>query len=57
MALAATYVRMGREEEARAEVREVLKIHRRFTLQHAARRLPYKDRAVLADLRKAGLPD
>ena len=61
MGLAQTYVRIGREEEARAEAREILEINPRFSLQEFQSRLPYKDQAVqdaaIADLRKAGLPE
>ncbi len=61
MGLARTYVRTGREEEARAEAREILEINPRFSLQDFQGRYPYKDSALrdaaIADLRKAGLPD
>ncbi len=57
--LAAIYSELGREEEARAEVVEVLKISPNFSLEVLRQRLPFKDPAVLermlAALRKAGL--
>ena len=59
--LAAVYGRMGRIEEARAEAAETLRLSPSFSVQRAARRLPYRDRAVLDrlidGLRKAGLPE
>jgi adenylate cyclase len=57
--LAATYVKLGREKEARAEAAEVLRIHPKFSLEHYAKTLPFKDQSVADDiiacLRKAGL--
>jgi len=57
--LAVCYVSLGREEQARAEATEVLRIHPKFSLEHFAKILPYKDQSVLdnmiARLRKAGL--
>jgi adenylate cyclase len=58
--LAATYSKMGREEEARAEAAEVLRINPKFSLDSYAKRLPPprdKSRrdAYINDLRKAGL--
>jgi len=59
--LAATYSLSGREEEARAEAAEVLKINPKFSLQYFAKTLPYKNKAdierYISALRKAGLPD
>ncbi len=59
--LARTYVQSGREEEARAVAREILKIDPRFSLRDVQGRLPYKDQALrdaaIADLRQAGLPE
>jgi len=56
--LAATYSEFDREEEARAEVAEVLRLSPQFSLE-ALGQMPYKDPAegerVLAALRKAGL--
>jgi adenylate cyclase len=58
--LAATYVMMGREEEARAEVAEVLRINPKFPADYAPTFLAgYKDPSVrlkvVDALRKAGL--
>ncbi len=57
--LAGIYGELGREEEARAEVAEVLKISPNFSLERWRLISPYKDLAVLermlAALRKAGL--
>jgi adenylate cyclase len=59
LALAGLLVELGREEEARAEAREVLRIHSKFSLDHFARTLTYKDQAFVDRrielLRKAGL--
>ena len=57
--LAASYSELGREEEARAEAAEVLRLRSPQTSMEAwRRRLPYKDQAVLErlfdSLRKAG---
>jgi TolB-like protein len=59
--LAATYSLAGRDEEARAEASEVLRIQPKFSLERLAKRVTYKnkadiDRAIDA-LRKAGLPE
>lgn len=57
--LAFIYSELGREEEARAEAAEVLKISPNFSLERWRQQSPYKDQAVsermLAALRKAGL--
>jgi adenylate cyclase len=57
--LAECYVSLGREEQARAEATEVLRIHPKFSLEHIAKILPYKDQSLvdnmIACLRKAGL--
>jgi adenylate cyclase len=57
--LAATYIMMGREKEARAEAAEVLRINPKFSLDYIAKILPYKDQSVNDNLinagRKAGL--
>jgi len=57
--LAATYIHLGREEEARAAAAEVRRIVPKFSLQDFAKRLPYKDKAVkeryIEALRKARL--
>jgi adenylate cyclase len=57
--LAACYSELGREEEARAEAAEVLRISPNFSLESMKQGLPIKEPAVLerqlAALRKAGL--
>jgi adenylate cyclase len=57
--LAATYIDLGREEEARAAADEVRRIFTKFSLERFAKRLKYKDQAVKERLidawRKAGL--
>ncbi len=57
--LAVVYSELGREEEVRAEVAEVLRLSPDFSLEAAKQRVPYKDPALaernLAALRKAGL--
>ena len=59
LGLAHTYIKLGREEEARAEAAEVLRIYPKFSLEHYAKTLPLKDQSVADDsiacLRKAGL--
>jgi adenylate cyclase len=59
LGLAITYVKLGRDEEAKAEAVEVLRIHPKFSLDHYARVHPLKCQSVLDDhitcLRKAGL--
>ena len=59
--LAATYIDLGREEEARAEAAEVLRINPKFSLERFAKRRMQKNKAALEReidaLRKAGLPD
>jgi len=61
MYLAATYIHLGREEEARAEAAEVLRINPKFTLERMAKISLQKNKAELERyidaLRKAGLPD
>jgi TolB-like protein/class 3 adenylate cyclase/Tfp pilus assembly protein PilF len=56
--LAAVYVRLGRLDEARAEISELLKKNPDYTIE-TAKLFPYKDAAQLDryvnDLRKAGL--
>jgi tetratricopeptide (TPR) repeat protein len=56
--LAAIYVRVGRQEEARAEAAEVMRIDPQFSLERYAKTLPMRqeliDQSVEA-LRKAGL--
>jgi tetratricopeptide (TPR) repeat protein len=57
--LAGTYMMMGRENEARAEAAEVLRINPKFSLDDFGKNVPYKDQAVVDKLinacRKAGL--
>jgi adenylate cyclase len=57
--LVVAYSSLGREDEARTEVSEVLRIDPKFSLEYASRTWPYKNNAdrdlVLNALRKAGL--
>jgi adenylate cyclase len=57
--LTATYSLAGREEEARAAAAEVLRINPKFSLEHVAKALPFKNKADtelhIDSLRKAGL--
>ena len=57
--LAATYIMMGREKEARAEAAEVLRINPKFSLDSFAKMSQYKDQSqtdkIVNALRKAGL--
>ncbi len=59
--LAVIYSELGRTDEARAEVAEILRINPRASVEGWRQRQPYKDQALLernADaLRKAGLPE
>jgi adenylate cyclase len=59
LGLAATYSMMGREEEARAEAAEVLRLNPKFSVDMYAKRLTFKDQSVtdkfIDGLRKAGL--
>jgi Tfp pilus assembly protein PilF len=59
--MAVTYVKLGREEEARAEAKEVIRIHPKFSVAHHAKSIHGKDQSREDDyiecLRKAGLPD
>jgi adenylate cyclase len=59
LALASFYIRLGREEEARAAAAEVLRIVPKFSLERFAKTAPYKNQAyreqVIDALRKAGL--
>jgi len=59
LGLAATYIMMGREQEARAEAAEVFRIDPNFSLDRFAKVYPYKDQSVTDSLinacRKAGL--
>ena len=57
--LAVIYSELGREEEARAEAAEVLRLNPKYSLEVWRQINPYKDPAeverVVAALRKAGL--
>ena len=59
--LAGLYAELGRQDEAEAEMAEVLKRWSKATTGWAAKFLPYKDASqrekILDSLRKAGLPD
>ena len=61
MGIAATYIKLGRSEEARAEAKEVLIIHPKFSLAHFVKSLQHLEKSMVDDfiesLRKAGLPD
>jgi adenylate cyclase len=56
--MAVSYIRLGREKEARAAAAEILRINPKFSLERYAKILPFPqpvaDR-ILEDLRKAGL--
>jgi adenylate cyclase len=57
--LAATYIMMGREKEARAEAAEVLRINPKFSVDSSIKILPFKDQSeadkLVDALHKAGL--
>jgi len=59
LGLAATYSMMGREQEARSEAAEVLRLNPKFSVDSYAKRLTLKDQSTLDNfmnaLRKAGL--
>jgi adenylate cyclase len=59
--LASVYAKLGREEEARAEAKEVIRIHPKFSLADYAKSLHSNDQSKMDDyiecLRKAGLPE
>jgi adenylate cyclase len=59
LGLAETYIKMGREKEARAEAAEVLRINPKFSLDSFAKMIPAKDQSTMVEimdvLRKAGL--
>jgi tetratricopeptide (TPR) repeat protein len=59
LGLAATYIELGREDEAMSEAPEVLGIAPKFSLRHFAKTLPYKKQAdkdsFIEALHKAGL--
>jgi len=59
VALTATYSMMGREQEARTQAAEVLRLNPKFSVDSYVKKLPFKDQSIndnLADaLRKVGL--
>ena len=59
LSLAAQYAELGRDEQAHAEVREVLRLHPKFSLDYFAKTLTFKDQSFvnrrLELMRKAGL--
>jgi adenylate cyclase len=59
LTLTIAYSALGRDEEARSEATEALRIHPKFALEYASKTWPYKNDAdrdfVLNALRKAGL--
>ena len=59
--LASSYSLAGREEEARAAAKEVLRLNPKFSVARMQKLSPHKDRAVAKRycdaLRKVGLPD
>jgi len=52
---------MGRDAEATAAAKDVLRINPKFTIESYAKTIPYKNKTdverELAALRKAGLPE
>jgi TolB-like protein len=59
--LAASFAHLGMLDEARAQAREVMRLHPGFTIGRWRDRPPYRDQAILEQfiegMRKAGLPD
>jgi len=59
--LAAAYSLSGREQKARSEAAEILRINPQFSLHYFAKTTPYKNRddkeLIINALRKAGLPE
>jgi len=59
--LTSAYSLSGREQEARTEAEEVLRIDPKFSLEYQAGRFPFKNKKdlehLIGALRKAGLPD
>ena len=61
LSLAVCYVRLNRQEDAHAEVAEVLRIKPKFSVERFAKNLRFKDQAAkqrhIDGMRKAGLPE
>lgn len=61
LVLAGVYIRQGREEEAHAEAKKILKVYPKYSISERKAMLPLKNKFVLNNffeaLRKAGLPD
>jgi adenylate cyclase len=61
LSVAATLVEMGRLEEGRAEIAELLRIDPKYNMNVVQRSFPWKDQTevdrLIDSLRKAGLPD
>jgi adenylate cyclase len=59
--LAVCYMRLGRENDARDEVAEIIRLDPVYNLKSLSKRLPFKDPALsecyLDDLRRAGVPE
>ena len=59
LGLAICYVSLDRDEEARAEAAEILRIHPEFALSYFVETLPYKKQSeigeAIASLRRTGL--
>jgi len=59
--LAAAYIRQGREGEAHAEAKIIMKANPIFSIRQLKARIPLKDELALDNfveaLRKAGLPE
>jgi adenylate cyclase len=57
--LTATYSLTGRDHEARAQAKEVLRVQPKFSVERYVKQLPYKDQSenerLKQALRKAGL--
>jgi TolB-like protein/Tfp pilus assembly protein PilF len=51
--LTATYSLSGRDDEARAQAKEVLRVQPKFSVERYAKRLPYKDRSEIERLMQA----
>ena len=59
--LAASYIRLGRQDDAQWEIEQIEILNPGTTVTHLANTFPIKDQdkmnAFLEDLRKAGLPE